>query len=170
MKITKILFFATTLFVLLFSCEKAEVYETQDITTRVMEEEIGVGYASVYFEDPTSIVTKAAAYEIQTLSFFVFDGDGVRDAEYGFQTFKYTGNQYTFAVTPGKNKTIVAVANLQPIEEMEDANLETVQRAVQRVMYQRPADNPETGTVMTAQVSGIYIQQAVQVIKMTLSF
>ncbi|MCD8042580.1 MAG: fimbrial protein [Tannerellaceae bacterium] len=169
MNITKTILFATVLSVLFISCEKENIVETESAATRVAEEEKEIGYVSVYLEDPTSIMTRAGEYKIHNLSFFVFDENGVRDAGYGYQTFSYTGSQYTFVATPGENKTIIAVANLQHLGDMQQADLETVQRAIQRVMSQKPGEIPATGTAMAAQSSGIHIQKKIQVIKMTLS-
>jgi len=177
MNITKILFFATALTMLLISCDKEEIQEATFAETRTG----GVTYVSVYLEDTAAICTKAMIdaeetvpeseeeRKIHNLSFFVFNADGERDPDYGYHTFNYTGSQYTFAISSGEDKTIIAAANLQHVGNLDNANLETVRGFLGRTVETRQ-DLTLHGAPKAGETSSINaVQGNAKVVKMQVS-
>lgn len=177
MNITKDLLFAIGLVMLFTSCEKEEMVAVDYITTANE-----IGYTSIYLEDATAIITKAVQPEeeleedpvderkIHTLSFFIFNSDEERDLQHGYQSFTYTGSQYTFAVTAGTDKTILGAANVAYLGDLGTASLEEVREILQDVVLERALNASVHGAAMAGEVSGIHVRKGkIEIIRIGVS-
>ncbi|MCD7976529.1 MAG: hypothetical protein LUG51_05010 [Tannerellaceae bacterium] len=177
MKITKFLTFAIALTMFFISCDKEEMEGVEPAETKIETE---IGYASLYLEDTAAILTKAIQpgeeveapdrRKINTLSFFIFDSNGKRDPVGGYQTFKYSGSQYTFPVAAGEGKTILGAANVEYLGELADASLEEVREILYGRVAERTVDVSVNGTAMAGEVSGVHVRKGnVEVIRICVS-